>query len=521
MFKLSGFLNIKRYTVLIFAAFALGIVFSSNGGALKSFIPALIIFSALFIIVLYLIAKAEESNLPLSKIVVVVLIAAVSFSLGSLRYEHYDKSHTDALAQYEDSYAFVYGTVRSEPKLSNSGKSHGVVLDLYKIETSDGDFEISGRVSLYYSNSIRKIHRGDNICALSSIQLVPEYDDFDYRKYMKQKEIFYSLYSGFVSIDENYTAPFSLKNYICDIGLKINSSITSSIDKHFGNDELGAILKGIMIGDKSDFTDEMRSDFSKAGISHIAAVSGMHVSILFSALLLIFGIARIKKWVVCLITIPLLVLFAAAASFTPSVCRAVIMLILFLTAYLSRRNPDSITSMFFAGGVMLIFNPNYLFSVSFILSFASTAAILYLATPIAERLPSFEKLPRLGSYIKTSVSISVSSFLGICIPVAHFFNIVSLSSIVANLWVVPLVYLVFCGGYLLWILDFIFSPAAHLLKFILTPLISIIKSTSAYFSKVPFLVFEVPAPSVRITCLYFIFLFAFYVFLTEHTFKKK
>ncbi len=521
MLNLSGFLNVKRYTALICSAFAGGILFVSEGRTLISFLPSLLVFSATFILILILIAKAEKSGLSPYKIILVVLVAAVSFSAGALRYEQYEKSHLDTLAPFADSHAYIYGTVRTEPKPSQSGYSRGTVLDVYKIENADGSFDVSGKIMFYFSESEDEVRVGDSVYGIASLGLVPTYDDFDYRKYMKQKEIFYSAYSGYIHLDREHTEPFSLTEFVTDIGRRINSSIVSAVDKNFyGDEELGAILKGILVGDKTDFSDELREDFSKAGISHIIAVSGMHVSILFSALLLIFGLARVKKRIVCLITIPLLIIFAAAASFTPSVCRAVIMLILFLMSYILRRNPDSITSMFFAGGVMLILNPNYLFSVSFLLSFSSVLAILCLAAPLTELFSKMTKIPYAGRYLQASVSVSLSSFLGVCIPVAYFFNIASLSSILVNLWIVPLVYVVFCGGYLMWGVGLICAPAAHIIKYLIKIPLIIIKSTSAYFSEVPFLAFDVPTPTAWFMCIYFAFLLALYIILTGRDAKN-
>ena len=521
MLNFSGFLNVKRYTALICSAFAGGIFFVSGGGNLISFLPSLLVFSVLFIVIFILLAKAEESGLSPYKIILVVLIAAVSFSAGALRYEQYEKSHLDTLAPFEGTHSYIYGTVRTEPKPSQSGYSRGTTLDVYKIENSSGVFDVSGRITLYFSDAEGDVRVGDSVYGIASLNLVPTYDDFDYRRYMKQKEIFYSAYSGYIHFDRGHTEPFSVKGFVTDIGRRINSSIVSAVDKNFeGDEELGAILKGILVGDKTDFSDELREDFSKAGISHIIAVSGMHVSILFSALLLIFGLARVKKRIVCLITIPLLVIFAAAASFTPSVCRAVIMLILFLLSYITRRNPDSITSVFFAGGVMLAINPNYLFSVSFLLSFSSVLAILCLATPLAEKFSLMTKIPYAGRYLQASVSVSLSSFLGVCIPVAYFFNIASLSSILVNLWVVPLVYIVFCGGYLMWGVGLICPPAAHLIKYLIKIPLIIIKSTSAYFSEVPFLAFDVPTPPAWFMCIYFGFLLALYIILTSRAAKN-
>lgn len=518
MLNISGLLNVKRYIVLICAFFAVGIFFASGGRTLLSFLPTLLLFTALFISAFILIARIESIGLKVSKIILLMLICAISFSLGALRYERYDKSHTDSLKPFLGRYAYVYGEVQTEPKISASGRSLGVVVDIYKIENTDGVYEVRDKIALYFSESDTEIHRGDSIYGITKLDLVPTYEDFNYRKYMKQKEIFYSGYSGLIHIDSEHTASFSLKNSFMNIGYNINSFITAAVDKHFSSDdELGAILKGILVGDKTDFTDEMRTEFSKAGISHIAAVSGMHVSILFTALLLLFGLTRVNKRIISIITIPLLIIFAAAASFTPSVCRAVIMLILFLISYIFRRNPDSITSLFFAGGVMLTINPNYLFSVSFLLSFSATLAILYFAEPLSKLFKPVSKLPYLGKYIQGSLSVSVSSFLGICIPVAYFFNILSLSSIIVNLWVIPLVYVIFCGGYIMCALELIFSPAAHLFKYLLEPSLALIKSTSAYFSEVPFLVFNVPAPSAQFMCLYFGLLFSFYFILTRHT----
>jgi len=210
--------------------------------------------------------------------------------------------------------------------------------------------------------------------------------------------------------------------------------------------DFGAAL---LLGDRSGITYEMNTAFKVSGISHVIAVSGLHVSIVFG---LIYTLLARRRVLSCLICIPVLFLFAAIAGFTPSITRACIMQSLMLIAMLFDREYDGPTALSFAVLVMLAANPLTVLSVSFQLSVGCMAGIFLFSEPIRRYLHRFAEsapikgkkaLERLCKAIASSVSVSLSASIVTTPLVAYYFGCISTVSILTNLLV-------------LWIISFIF-----------------------------------------------------------------
>ncbi len=215
--------------------------------------------------------------------------------------------------------------------------------------------------------------------------------------------------------------------------------------------EAAAFAKALVLGERSGMDYETNTAFKISGISHIVAVSGLHVSILFSIAALLFGRRRLLLF---LTGIPLLALFAAVTGFTPSVVRACIMQGLMLTALLINKEYDPPTALAAAATVMLLANPMVSVSISFQLSFACMIGIFLSSDGIYALLTDEKRMgrtngrgmiPGLKRWLARSVSVSLSASLLTTPLVAVHFGTVSLVSILTNLLVVWLVPYVFYG----------------------------------------------------------------------------
>ena len=225
-------------------------------------------------------------------------------------------------------------------------------------------------------------------------------------------------------------------------------AIGDRISALFPEDTAG-FAKALLQGDKTDLDYGMRNDLSLAGLSHIVAVSGLHVSILFGALYLLLS-RRPGPGI--LVGIPLAVAFAALAGFTPSVTRAAIMQILMLLAAGLKREYDPPTALSFAGLVILIFNPMAVSAVSFQLSFGAVAGIFLFSGRISRFLLAEKRLNaakgrslrnRTLRLLAGSVSVTLGASVFTTPLVACYFGVVSLASPLTNLlclWAVSLAF---------------------------------------------------------------------------------
>ena len=219
-----------------------------------------------------------------------------------------------------------------------------------------------------------------------------------------------------------------------------------------------AFAKALLLGDTTNLSYETDTDLKISGIRHVAAVSGLHISILFA---LISAVTFRKRYLTALVGLPALLLFAALAGFTPSVVRACIMSGLMLLAMLFGREYDSPTALAFAVLAMLAVNPLTITSVSFQLSVASVAGILMFQPPIQNWMKTRFKAQkgiakRLQSWVTGSVSVTLSAMTFTTPLSAYYFSTVSLVGVVTNLltlWIISFVFyglMAVCAVSLFW-----------------------------------------------------------------------
>ena len=207
--------------------------------------------------------------------------------------------------------------------------------------------------------------------------------------------------------------------------------IIDCLESAFPEDTAG-FAKALLIGDATDFTYAQDRSFQVAGLRHVVAVSGLHVSILFSLIYLVFGRNR---WLNLLFGLPLLLVFAAVAGFTPSIIRACLMQGLMLLAMVTNKEYDPPTALSFAALVILGINPHAITSVSFQLSVGCMIGIFAFCEPLRQYLLSFGKLQqkskgkslqaKLIRWITGSVAVTLSAMV-VTIPLcAIYFGMVS------------------------------------------------------------------------------------------------
>ena len=206
--------------------------------------------------------------------------------------------------------------------------------------------------------------------------------------------------------------------------------------------------RALLLGDRTGVDYETNTAFKVSGISHIIAVSGLHVSILFA---LIYTLGFRKRWPVAIIGIPALLLFAAVAGFSPSITRACIMQCLMILAMIFEKEYDPPTALAFACTAMLTANPLTITSVSFQLSVGCMAGI-FLFRPgirgwLGEKLGCEKKGrgQKLKRWFADSVAVSLSAVTITTPLVAWYFGTISLVGALTNLLTLWAVTIVFYG----------------------------------------------------------------------------
>ena len=268
------------------------------------------------------------------------------------------------------------------------------------------------------------------------------FDEFDYARYLMRRGI---SGTGYVAAGKWITLRSVQTNGA--IHLRLRCLADSYREKvialyrqlGFTGDEL-AVLSALTIGDKTELSESVRESYSIAGASHILALSGLHIGLLYAFLFFILrSVARKGRTGRCVRSVSLLVLLWAFAFFTglsPSVVRSVTMFSILALADVFGRQPFSLNTLAVTAWFMLLCNPAGLFDVGFQLSFLAVASILLIQRPVY-RL--FTVRNRVGKSVWGLMSVSIAAQIGTAPLVMFYFSRFSVHFLLTNLLVIPLI----------------------------------------------------------------------------------
>lgn len=326
-----------------------------------------------------------------------------------------------------------------------------------------------------YSSKFINVNLGEIITFKSTLDKYEFYKDTDFNK-LTQK----IGYKTFISDSE-----YLVTNGTPLIKDVVKNTVKNVLDDNL-NEDNASISYAILFGEKQGLSDNLTNMFSYAGISHILAVSGLHIGVLVS--FIYYGLRKIKiHGVIRLIILGLILIFYSyLCSFTPSVCRAsIVAMIASLCDVLKIRN-DSLSSLSIAGIIILLFNPFSLFSISFQLSFLCVFSIISLAPTIAKLLMKF-KLPK---FVASLLAISISTNLVILPICMNVFTKVSLLGIITNLFVLPIFSIVYVLLFMVAVLSLIWF-ALGIVFVIPNMFLHLIKTIANGVTSISFGVFKV------------------------------
>ena len=236
-----------------------------------------------------------------------------------------------------------------------------------------------------------------------------------------------------------------------------------------------AVVAAMALGDKSQLTRELKDTYAVSGASHILALSGLHLGILYTLLSLL--LSR-RRWQVLsqVVIIVCIWLFVFLVGMSASVVRSAVMFTVYALLSLGHRDKMSVNTLAFAAIVMLLLNPKSLFDAGFQMSFMAVLAIL-LFYPLFESVWSQPFLfdHRIFKWLWTMLAVSCAAQIGVAPLIAYYFGRFSNYFLLTNLVVLPaatlilyLSLLVLLIPSLAYLLIYIVEALNHLLSWIAT-----------------------------------------------------
>lgn len=258
---------------------------------------------------------------------------------------------------------------------------------------------------------------------------------FDYKEYLKSKMIFVQVRMDSLITEKEIKGVLHWSWW--------REEAQKQVDKNFDK-ETAPIAKALLLGNKQDLEGDSKQAFARAGLSHILAVSGLHVGFIvapFWLLIPLFWMKKYGKHIGLFILIVVLWFYAGLTGFSASVLRASVMAIFLTWGKLFRKSPDSLNLTAAAAIALLVIRPSQLFEIGFQLSFSAVCIILLILPVIQRTLPYWMRIRWYAKPLMV-VIVSIVVQLGLYPLQVFYFGEVSVISPVANALFVPLLGLI-------------------------------------------------------------------------------
>lgn len=328
------------------------------------------------------------------------------------------------------------------------------------------------------------------------------YKGYNYNEYLRSKEIY-----GIVETETNYIRVCKNNNInLYNNSLhKLYNLIKQKIYLILPEDTAD-ICVALILGDKSNIENSVIENFSESSLSHILAISGMHMSyiILLSSFILKFCDKKKSKIAIIFI----IILFCNLVGNSESIVRASIMAITHIIGDLLHRKSDSITNLSISGLLILMINPYAIKSMSFVLSFGGTLGIILFYKLIKNKIDYIKIFNKNATtkYVKESMAISISANIIIIPIIAMYFNKISFIFIISNIFANMLLSIIMPLIITFLFMSFISINITKFLSFILNSFLYLLLYLSNILSKMEILNFVVCTP-YKITVIFYYILF--------------
>lgn len=378
-----------------------------------------------------LIVRPAYWQLPIRLVLIVTMCAACAFTSWSIAHNH-SQYHVE-----ENTMQPFSGQVASVPVLDGDEVS-------FRLRDQQDEWlhiVVKRENITQETKNLLSIQRGTSVSGKGLWKIPAESGNvglFDYRSYLKTQHVFWVIR---VEVKDLKIASKKTQSLL-GVGDRIRTTLSDRFFSQYA-DRYAGLLSGMLLGDRVRITEEDVKTFSNIGLGHMLAISGLHVTVLVASWLWLMTQLRVPRILKYGMTYLLLVLFVIVTGASIPVVRAALTGAIGLWFAYRRRLRDAQSLVAATGILMLLWDPYYLLSVSYQLSFAVTFGLVALGPAVFEMLPS-----RWPIWVRGTLSVSILA-QGVAFPFQiMYFNELSLLSLPINLVFVPvLTYLITPLGY--------------------------------------------------------------------------
>ncbi len=362
-------------------------------------------------------------------IAVIIICAGIALS-SCIQYHYFDKQIPKITKYSEKGTVFVTATV--EKVITKSDYA-----SYYQIKVSS----INGiKANLRANLEFQKEFDAD-ICDIISFEgsfyKIPEYENgFPAEKYYSSKGIYLNAVS-----DGTTAAILDKSHSVSSFFAKLSDKISAKLSFNLGSTH-GSFVSGLLLGRRNEISENIKRDFKYLGISHILAISGLHLNIIVGGFLIILRAMNLSRFTRCFLCSLLTLAMMLLTGFSLTVVRAGIMMLLMLYSRLIKIAVNPLQALFTSSLIILAVSPETFNDISFLLSFSATFGLLTFGKKITSALYRPHMLPKTVDKIKikilSSLIASVTAIIFTLPVVCCYFKEISFFSLISNLIFIPL-----------------------------------------------------------------------------------
>jgi len=458
------------------------------------------LFSIVVTVLLFLIFFWEKKKIRVILFMILFLFLGIwrfSFSIHNI-------SNTE-VASLNETKQNIEGIIKNNPEISQ--KNQQFILRVEKV----GEKKYIGNL-LVFANLYPRVIYGDKLkleCKLNSPKPI---ENFSYDKYLELKNIYSICYYPKIELLSS-----SNGNYVLSLLYTFKNNLKDSINQNLG-EPASSIVNAMILGDKKFLSDNLQLKFSKAGISHIIAISGMHIGVFIIGLACIFFFFGFNRNISFYLILLFLIFYNTLIAFPASALRASFMGLIILYAFKVARLNKIYNPILLSAFIIVLINPMLIrYDLGFIFSFSALLGIVYFY-PIIDSC--FKKNDnKILKYSRDIIIISFSAQIFILPLIINNFGVFSLVSPFVNLFVVWTLPFILLGVLLSFVLSVILPTLGFYLYLPVKFLIGYVLIIVDLFIDIPFSNFEINNfPSIF---FFFYYLIVFSYIIYHYLSRKK
>jgi competence protein ComEC len=271
---------------------------------------------------------------------------------------------------------------------------------------------------------------GDKVKVSGKIHLPHNYQNpamFDQVMSLKEQGITATMWAKSMKLEQRF-AGFSLPTALAELRTTVTDTMAQAMPS--GD---AAVLTAMMFGGYDGISSDLIHNFAATGIIHILSVSGTHIALVAGAAALLCSLCHVGPVVTAAICAVLMIFYSLLAGMGAAVTRSLFMGLSALLAVWVGRQRDSSQALLMTALLLLLYQPLWIYDLSFLLSFAATGGIVWFFPKLRD------KLDFLPAPLALSIAVTIAAELGVLPFVAYYFNNLPLTSLLANLVIVPVI----------------------------------------------------------------------------------